>query len=173
MKVPCGWWSSRRTAVSWISPVVLLATSEDCLESDSKLDEISEFEEQCCSIKNWLNSICLWHNDTRQNGVAVVYFSDNEWMDESLCSLVTEGLAYCLYLAQPVRTRTNHASNVKIHLQFLVDNYTQVDNAGNCCSSSCLLIFASWTRVPIHINCVLLGSASTDLKTSSIQLLWE
>ena len=28
---------------------------------------------------------------------------------------------------------------------------------GNCRSSSCLSIFASWTRVPNQINCVLLG----------------
>ena len=38
---------------------------------------------------------------------------------------------------------------------------------GNCCSSSCLSIFASWTRVPTDsYTAFCWGSASTDLKTS-------
>ena len=44
----------------------------------------------------------------------------------SSCSIVTERLAYySSYLAQLVKTRTNHASNVQIHLKFIVDSHTQ------------------------------------------------
>ena len=104
----------------------------------------------CCSVEDLLNSICLRNSDTRQYGVAVVYPSDNEWMDECSCSIVTEGLAYCSYLAQLVKTRTNHASNVQIHLQFFVDEYTQVNWNGRppleiavAVPAGCLSIFAS------------------------------
>ena len=48
-------------------------------------------------------------------------------MDECSCSIVTERLAYSSYLAlaQLVNRGTNHASNVQIHLKFVVDSHTR------------------------------------------------